>query len=94
MEKKINIAVVNLLGHLVSANSIFLIPTLQMIMKSLKELPVSVVQLGIVAQSINTSTMQPWSELTAMLHDTLRYAMSAVPTGLVELIPGDKQSFK
>ena len=95
LEKRINVALINLLGHLVSANSIFLIPTLQMVLKALSSLSTSLLtdsegsseQAPSSANSILHKGDSTNDELTSMLHNTLRHCVSSVPTGLVELMP-------
>ena len=73
MEKKVNFAFLNVLCHLISANSIYLIPTLKMIVKNLTSLP----------SSANNNNV----ELKNILHEALRLSISMVPTGLNEIPP-------
>ena len=72
MEKKVNFAFLNVLCHLISANSIYLIPTLKMIVKNLTLLP---------------SSADNNVELKHILHEALRLSISMVPTGLNEIPP-------
>jgi RNA polymerase I-specific transcription initiation factor RRN3 len=86
MEKKINVAFVNLLSHLISANSIFLIPCLQVIVKTMTLLP-TIVPSTTSKKSAVLEHPNFVKDLRELLHRTLRFSTSLVPTGLVELLP-------
>jgi len=78
MQKKINVAFMNLINHLISANSVYFIPALQLVVKSLVNLSSFVPEKssGAIAD-----------EVRSILHRTLRHAVTLVPTGIVEVIP-------
>lgn len=73
METKINIAFMNLINHLISANSVYFIPTLQLVVRSLV--------------IVSSSTGIASDEVRAILHRTLKNAVILVPTGIVEVLP-------
>ena len=91
MEAKINKALIRLLSTFISANSLFLLPTFQMVIKSLVNIPNTY---GLVPSANSTITsnpplcmQQPQQQLVELLHDSLRYVITTVPTGLPELLP-------
>jgi hypothetical protein len=73
METKINIAFMNLINHLISANSVYFIPTIQMVVRSMVV--------------VSSSTGVASDEVRAILHRMLKNAVILVPTGIVEVLP-------
>jgi hypothetical protein len=82
MEKKINIAFINLLSYLISANSVYFIPTLQLLVKSLGNLS-TFSQESKSRESSETLA----KEARILIHQALRGALVLVPTGVIEVMP-------
>lgn len=81
-EAKLSVAMINMLGSLVSSNATFLIPTFQYLVKSMvpTQVPTS-------SNGLSSGQEENRRQNMARIHRCIRSLLSAVPTGQCELFP-------
>jgi hypothetical protein len=82
-DKKVTIAFVNLLGHIVSSNATFLVPVFRMLIKNL--VPTALISTLEATDPIQQKLLE---ERQQRIHHTLQGIIALVPTGQSELFPG------
>mmetsp|Transcript_5919 Transcript_5919/g.9623 ORF Transcript_5919/g.9623 Transcript_5919/m.9623 type:complete len:656 (-) Transcript_5919:147-2114(-) len=94
MEDRVVVAYINLLGQVVSSNPIFLIPSLQMLVKNFLPSQTLVDEFSaitdVVAKSLWTNKFQ---EKQSRIHRTIQNIIHVVPTAQLELFPIAQEYF-
>lgn len=86
LEWKIRVSLVNLIYHMVTANALLLLPSLQLLVKSLQYRDNFTSEESLPVDSFNTFLTRP-NDLYSLVHRTIRCLTSICPSGQSSLFP-------